>query len=420
MSSTVLLEKFMLKKLNLQVLERKNLSFDPQLKLIITARVLANRGAYESSRYILDNVSIKKEHFHNSSQGRLYYYGMAKAYLYNGQLEFCLHALETYKEFLVDVHDMYCYHTLASLVCCFQENNETARSHYEHLLKLKEADLDHLRILSFALSVLEQKSTDVEYDESEKIYKASLSEGHRLIIQYFQLKHLLQVQDAEKIRLHIAKVMADNVKTNTEFFLLNKLIEKTLKEYQDKVTSKFFFVETGSNKKEECDYFAVEVCDSQLDLVGGVYIRSEKVIVLTELQSRCLYYLFMAKEQGIFWMKLSELLYGVNLNTEASFENTRKLVTKLKRLGFSLFYTKGRYYFRQIFHSILLRRDYLPIDQVFYLERCFKNHFTSADIAQRLGLKKSMANKYARQWVRQKRVTQVSNGKQKIYKCRTK
>ncbi|MBC7538531.1 MAG: hypothetical protein H7281_06910 [Bacteriovorax sp.] len=420
-------------------MDREKIEQGTILKLAIFARVLASQGAYGRSLLILNNIKTPVENIHKATDGMLLFKSIYYVYLFNNDFEKSLEALENYLSFVGEDKEKMIFYLSSRFFVYFSiKNIKSAKLNLEELSTLvkslgSQLQKDFTRLLQFGFRTMEGVLDEEGYAYSISIYKYTIGERHKLFIKGFQLQYLILLGDKIKVLEHIERIYQVNRVDGTSSKFINKIIKNELQDfkYQEIQISNFRLqlnVLRGSKEKHLCieftnvtmhpvNYLSSPFNNNQLDLLAGVITTSDETFFLTELQRKCLYHLLIRGETGVSWLLLSELMYGVDLNIDSSFENVRKIVAKLRSMNINIAYKMGLYFFQNTFDSILFSTEFMIGDQLLYVHRCVgKERLSADDISKILGLKKSRTNEFLRKWVEQNRLEIIATkGNQKIY-----
>jgi hypothetical protein len=434
-----LLQTLILPNLDSKILNRGNIDQETILKMIILARVLASQGSFERSLLILNKIKNPAKNIQNSNDGILLYKSIFYVYLFNGDSQNSLLALENYYSFIREDNEKSIFYYCSKIMVHIYDNNiELAKSDFKVLLPVvakhgSKLKVNFTRLLQFAIRTMEGVLDEDGYAHAETVYQYTLGERHKLFIKSYQLQYLILLGDKNKILKHIEEIYYVNMIDGSMSLFLNRIIKNELRneKYRNCIISNFRLklnvlskpfainscIEFTSEKMQTLEYFSIPLNNNQLDLLAGVVTTPEETCFLTELQRKCLYHLVVGGESGANWLMLSELMYEVDLNIDACFENVRKIVAKLRSMKMIITYKMGQYFFHNNFNSILFSDEFMPGDQLLYIQRCSgKIQLTADDISKLLGLKKSRTNEYLRSWVKQKRLEIIAwKGNQKIY-----
>ncbi|MDD4976530.1 MAG: hypothetical protein PHY93_19395 [Bacteriovorax sp.] len=439
--SCKLLQKLILSNLDSKILSREKLDQETILKMIIWARVLACQGAFKISHFILSNIKNPAENISTPAEGLLLYKSLFSVFLFDGDVVQCLLMLEKYISYAGQDSDKakkIFYLTSKASVYFLIDNIKLAKSNLEELLNLVEDcnsrfQLDNIRILQFAVKTMEGVLDEEGYLVADSIYQYTLNECYKFFVKIVQLKYLILLNDKENILKHIVAVYDQQIAKNSEYYFFNEIVKTELQseKYQNYDVFDFrlkIVVLARSSDVNSCiewtgedlrltNYLSSPLKNNQLDLLAGVVNSPEGVFFLTELQRICLHSIVTSGHSGVNWLILSELMYGADLNFSASFENVRKIITKLRSLKMHITYTAGRYFFQNNFTSILFTNKFLIGDQLLYIRRCSgKSQLTAGDFSKLLELKKSRTNEYLQNWLKLGRLSVIaSKGSQVIY-----
>jgi hypothetical protein len=437
--SCKLFQKLILSDLDSKILSREKLDQETILKMTILAQVVASQGAYKLSYLILSKIKNPAENIQNSADGLLLYKSLFSVNLFNGEPEQCLLILEKYISYAGEDKDKKIYYLSSKVLIYFLTGSvELAKSNLAELISLsKDCDsrcqLDFIKLLKFAVKTMEGELDEDGHHLSDSIYQYSLNECCKFFIKIIQLKYLILLNDKKKILEHIEEVYACQIAANSECCFYNDIVKAELKDekYQEKdvcdirlkliILSRSvendFCLELTDQELIIVDYLSTPLKENQLDLVAGVVKDPAGIFFLTELQRVCLHSIVTSGQSGMNWLLLSEIMYGVDLNFSASFENVRKIISKVRSLKIDITYKAGRYFFQNTFNSILFTNKLLAGDQLLYIRRCSdKASFMASDFSKILGLKKSRTNEYLRNWLKEDRLgVVVTKGNQVTY-----